>query len=75
MYDVSVTTTNTSSFRVNLNARDILAKGTKWTVGNGKNISFWKDWWYGDGPLASIFPRPQTQEDVKVADMISEEGE
>lgn len=28
----------------------------KWKLGNGESIYFWEDWWWGDGPLASLFP-------------------
>ncbi|XP_026419520.1 uncharacterized protein LOC113315459 [Papaver somniferum] len=29
---------------------------TRWLVGDGKNISFWKDTWIKDRPLKDIFP-------------------
>ncbi|CAL5371297.1 unnamed protein product [Camellia sinensis] len=68
-------TTNAShTWRSIMKTSAILAKGTKWSVGNGKSISFWKDWWCGNGPLASTFPGPHITEDVVVAAIINEEG-
>jgi hypothetical protein len=31
--------------------------GARFHVENGEKISFWTDWWVGDGPLAIRFPR------------------
>ena len=32
----------------------MVAKGTKWRIGNGQNISFWYDWWCGNTNLMSM---------------------
>lgn len=29
----------------------------KWNLGDVKIISFWKDWWWGSGPLCTSFSR------------------
>ncbi|GMI70241.1 hypothetical protein like AT4G29090 [Hibiscus trionum] len=29
----------------------------RFQVGDGKTIIFWSDWWIGEGPLLSLFPR------------------
>ncbi|XP_031120628.1 uncharacterized protein LOC116023758 [Ipomoea triloba] len=39
-----------------LKGRDILTKGLKWRVSDGKSINFWGDWWVGDRPLAEAVP-------------------
>lgn len=54
-----------------LSNKDLVTKNVRWTVGNGKDISFWKDWWVGSSPLVnthnhlnSAFP------EIKVSDVI-----
>jgi hypothetical protein len=36
-------------------AAEAVKFGYKWLVGNGKNIKFWEDTWYGNAPLAVLY--------------------
>lgn len=33
---------------------ELLHKGVRWTVGNGKAVVFWRDRWLGDKPLSEV---------------------
>lgn len=48
----------------------ILKKGTKWTIGDGQNVSLWKDWWCGDEPLGNKYLGPHVDSGLMVKDII-----
>ena len=37
--------------------KNLFKLGAKFSLGNGKLIRFWRDWWTGEGPLKDRFPR------------------
>ncbi|KAL7211807.1 hypothetical protein ACSBR2_014628 [Camellia fascicularis] len=54
--------------------RDVLRKGVKWIVGNGKDISFWTDWWCGKQPLSQHNNTSQIDNTVMVNSVLDDEG-
>lgn len=60
------------TWRSIMHIRDILAKRTKWTIGNGKSVDVWKDWWCGNMALAEKYPGIHTLGNFKVADLIED---
>lgn len=45
----------------------------KWTIGEGKGVSFWCDWWWGRDTLRKLFPRLYSlalEKEISVADFI-----
>ncbi|GKV50604.1 hypothetical protein SLEP1_g57307 [Rubroshorea leprosula] len=48
----------------------LFCKGIKWIPRDGKNISFWKDYWVGNSPLFSILfgPHQSNYSSITVAD-------
>lgn len=58
------------TWRSIMHIRHILEKGTKWTIGDGKSVDLWKDWWCGNGTLANRYPGPHTEEHIKVEAII-----
>lgn len=47
---------------------------TRFALGNGRSTKFWKDLWWGESTLASLYPRLfliSIQKEVKVADILS----
>lgn len=38
-----------------VSTKPIIDAGIKWTLGNGKLVDIWKDWWCGDKALAESF--------------------
>ncbi|KAL8151672.1 LOW QUALITY PROTEIN: hypothetical protein V2J09_021480 [Rumex salicifolius] len=50
--------------------KGVVERGTRWNIGDGSSVSFWKDWWVGDGPLIT----PQLAE-CKVKDLWLPKGD
>ena len=55
-------------------AREVLERGSKWSIGNGEQVSIWKDQWI---PSPSSFkvasPRSPHSDDELVASLIDKE--
>lgn len=48
---------NVSQFwRGLLNIRGWMMLGAEWSIGNGLSVKFWKDTWFGNCPLMTLFP-------------------
>lgn len=62
------------TWRSIIQTRDLLKKGVKWSVSNGKNISFWNDWWCEETTIAAQCLGAHTSNCLKVADVINENG-
>ncbi|CAL5422878.1 unnamed protein product [Camellia sinensis] len=62
------------TWRSIIKTRDLLKKCVKWPIGNGQNISFWNDWWYGETTIASQCPGDHTSNYLKVTEVIKEYG-
>nr|XP_017256449.1 PREDICTED: uncharacterized protein LOC108226007 [Daucus carota subsp. sativus] len=55
-----------SSIRNNRAVEPLLKDNSfKWKLGNGESIFFWEDWWRGDRPLSSLYPRIYTLSSLK----------
>ncbi|KAF7824555.1 reverse transcriptase [Senna tora] len=55
-----------------LQGRDFLKKHVAWQVGNGDSIRVWQDKWVADGKR--IWPRMDSNMDLRVSDLINEDG-
>lgn len=53
-----------------LDTKEVLEKGIKWVIGDGKTVSIWHDWWCGDKPLAISHPGEHTRSTQKVDSLI-----
>lgn len=62
------------TWRSIIKVRDFVMKNIKWIIGNGKDISFWHDWWCGDKALDNS-DHDILNENVKVAEFINENKE
>ena len=47
---------NSTAWNGILDARDLITKGMRWILGNGKNIMFWTFNWVFDNPLINLIP-------------------
>lgn len=56
------------------NAKDILASGTKWIVGNGENISIGKDWQCGHDLIKNNTTLNEDLLDMNVSTLINDNG-
>ena len=57
-----------------LGASDIILKGMRWVVGDGKDILFWTHNWFFPHPIFHLIPENQfhsIQRDTKVAEFLS----
>lgn len=52
-----------------IHTRHFIAKGTKWTIGDGSSVDLWKDWWCGPSPLGLRYPGPHADAGMKVKDI------
>lgn len=53
-----------------MHIRNPLKKGTKWSVGDGKSVDLWFDWWCGNSPIVERIPGLHTQIPMKVEEII-----
>ena len=51
LLECKATSNSSYTWRSILRGQELLKKGTKWIVGDGKTRKFWKDLWIGDQPL------------------------
>jgi hypothetical protein len=51
LLECKATSNSSYTWRSVLRGQELLKKGTKWIVGDGKTRKFWKDLWIGDQPL------------------------
>lgn len=58
------------TWRSILHTRDTLQKGIKWSIGDGKYVDLWNDWWCGQGPLELKHSGVHTQCNIKVSEII-----
>lgn len=57
-----------------VDTKQVLEKGVKWVIGDGKSVSIWHDWWVGDKPLALYHPGEHTNYAQKVETLIIMDG-
>lgn len=60
------------TWRSIIKVRDFVIKNIKWIVGNGRDISFWHDWWCGNSVLEAR-DHDTLNVNAKVADFINNE--
>lgn len=53
-----------------LDTKQVIDKGVKWIIGDGKTVKIWHDWWCGDKPLALSHPGIHTNSSQKVECLI-----
>lgn len=53
-----------------MHTREVLQKGTKWSIGDGTLVDLWNDWRCGLGPLAIKYPGAHTLLSTKVSEII-----
>lgn len=65
------------TWRSILSARDLVVDGSRWLVGEGKEVRFWKDSWVPNLPGGCIYSVPTTEEVAKsrVSEWRMESGE
>ncbi|CAL5387167.1 unnamed protein product [Camellia sinensis] len=66
--------TASHTWRSIIKTRELLKKGIRWTVGDGKSISLWNDYWYGEGTIAKQCTGDPHLPNMKVADIIQDGG-
>lgn len=57
-----------------VDTKQVLEKGVKWVIGDGKSVSIWHDWWVGDKPLALYHLGEHTNYAQKVETLIIMDG-
>ncbi|KAL7235947.1 hypothetical protein ACSBR1_019263 [Camellia fascicularis] len=62
------------TWRSIIKTRELLKKGVRWTVGDGKSISIWHDYWCGQGTIAEQCTGDPSLPNMKVVDIIQEDG-
>lgn len=48
--------------------------GIKWPIGDGKSVDISKDWWCGTGTLELDYPGPNTNNNMRVKELIDDNG-
>lgn len=58
----------------NWNIKDILGKGIRWQLGNGKKIKFWTDVWLGNENIIDRFKIKENKInfEIKVSEFIKD---
>lgn len=54
--------------------KDTFLKASKWTVGNGRDIDLWNDWWCGSVPLINVIGHTLGRHHTSVSSIISQNG-
>ena len=68
-WDATVPPNSSYTWRSIMGARSLLEHGTRWIVGRGTSVRFWKDKWIPNLPGGRIFTRPpEGHEDDTVAE-------
>ncbi|GLT44934.1 hypothetical protein SLA2020_188070 [Shorea laevis] len=60
--------------RMSVGLRNLLVKGFRWELGDGKQVGFWREIWVGDKLLRDLCPRLYELA-VKKEGLVSEMGE
>lgn len=56
-----------------LSVKDIVRKGCKWNIGDGRRVNVWNDFWVDD--YRSLGPKPDNCEVDQVRDLLNIEGD
>ena len=56
-----------------LSVKDIVRKGCKWNIGDGRSVNVWNDFWVDD--YRSLGPKPDNCEVDQVRDLLNIEGD
>lgn len=57
-----------------VSTKPILDMGIKWSIGDGKSNDISKDWWCGTGTLELDYPGQNTNNNVRVKELIDDNG-